>query len=213
MSAFGEKLKEYRETKGFTQSQLARASKLPQSYLSALERGEKANPSAEKVARLESALELTAGTLGQLLASDVPAFREPVRVVTVREGDFTLPLLGTVPAGVPAEPMSESEPWDFGAHLGGPGRFLLRVRGVSMVGAGIHDSDLVIVEPCRDLDKMSGRVVVATVDGNDTVKRLARHGKRWTLEAYHQDYPAITLTANNNAGVVGLVVGLVRLYS
>lgn len=48
--------------------------------------------------------------------------------------------LGPVPAGFPVEPHDGyGEEWSFGEHLSGPVRFLLKVRGVSMGGDGIHD--------------------------------------------------------------------------
>lgn len=214
MSTFAEELKVRRESSGKKPGQLARAVGITPPYYSQLESGVRTNPAADLVVKLEAELGLSIGTLAALLAPDVPVVRSEIRTIRIREGNFSLRLLGTVPAGVPTESIADGhgEEWDFREHLGGPGRFLLRVRGVSMSGAAIASDDLVVVEPCRDLDKMVGRVVVASVNGEDTVKRLGRQGKRYTLEAAHQDYPTIYLTANHNAGVLGLVVGLVRLY-
>ena len=58
--------------------------------------------------------------------------------------------------------------------------FFLRVSGESMLGAGIHDGDLLVVD--RSLDPRPGRVVVAVLDGEFTLKRLVQHHGRLRLE-------------------------------
>lgn len=55
-----------------------------------------------------------------------------------------------------------------------PSCFFLRVAGESMVGAGIHDGDVLVVD--KAAEPTSGAVVVASVDGELTVKRFVRRG-------------------------------------
>ena len=67
--------------------------------------------------------------------------------------------------------------------------YVMRVTGPSMSGAGILDGDLVVVD--RSLEPSPGRVVVAVVPGETTIKRLHRlKDGRTVLKAEHPDYPA-----------------------
>lgn len=86
--------------------------------------------------------------------------------------------------------------------------FLLRVRGESMTGAGIDDGDVLVVD--RSLEATHGRVVVAVVDGEFTVKRLYRKGGRVGLEASHPDYPPIALREGQELSVWGVVTRIIK---
>ena len=89
------------------------------------------------------------------------------------EGTVGIPLLGEVAAGKPIEMFSVEETLDVpGSMWHGRKVFALRVRGQSMIDAGIHDGDYLIVEPTENAD--DGRTVVAEVDGQVTVKKLFR---------------------------------------
>ena len=88
----------------------------------------------------------------------------------------SLPLLGSVAAGVPITAQENVEgdcdvPIEF-ARRGGS--FMLRVKGDSMIDAGILDGDVIVVD--RDSDASDGRIIVAMVDGDATVKRYFREG-------------------------------------
>jgi repressor LexA len=122
----------------------------------------------------------------------------------------TIPVLGAVPAGSAALqsqlPLGELRvPRALtGSHVS-PGSFALRVRGDSMVNAGIHDDDLVIVEqrPARAND-----IVVALVDGESTVKRLIARNGGYALQAENPKYPLIVPT--DKLEIQGVVVGIFR---
>src|SRR5262249_14919144 len=89
------------------------------------------------------------------------------------EGTISIPLLGEVAAGKPLEVFSVEDSLDVPESLWrGRKVFALRVRGQSMVDAGIRDGDYLIVEPCDTAD--DGRTVVAEIDGHVTVKKLFR---------------------------------------
>ena len=121
-----------------------------------------------------------------------------------------LPLVGEVPAGPLRHASEEVEKWmPVPARWGGEGRFLLRVMGDSMIGDGIHDGDLVVVDPRLAVE--NGEVVVALVDGEATVKRLRRRGGAVEFEASNPGYP--TLRVENGEAEVrlaGKVVALLR---
>jgi DNA polymerase V len=86
--------------------------------------------------------------------------------------------------------------------------FLLRVRGESMTGAGIDDGDVLVVD--RSLEPAHGRIVVAVVDGEFTVKRLSRRGGAVTLEAAHPDFPVIRLQEGQELTVWGVVTRIIK---
>ena len=86
--------------------------------------------------------------------------------------------------------------------------FFLRVSGDSMIGAGIHDGDLLVVD--RSLDPRPGRVVVAVLDGAFTLKRLARYRGRLRLEAANPEYPALELHRCGDVQIWGVAIHVIH---
>jgi len=89
--------------------------------------------------------------------------------------------------------------------------FLLRVSGESMIGAGIHPGDLLLVD--RHREPRSGRIVVAELEGAFTLKRLVRRRGGWWLEACHPAYPPLPLGSTEGAGRVriwGVAIHAIR---
>jgi DNA polymerase V len=118
-----------------------------------------------------------------------------------------LPLfLGSVSAGFPSpcDPYLEDE-LDLTIHLiqHPEATFLTRVDGDSMIGAGIHSGDLLIVD--RSLEARSGQVVVASINGELTVKRLIKGKGQVYLQAANPSYPAIPLLEETECTIWGVV--------
>ena len=115
-----------------------------------------------------------------------------------------IPVVGVVTAGMPILAVENQEgtlPWT------DPGCFALRVRGDSMVGAGILSGDLVVVRPQQSAD--DGQIVVARIGDEATVKRLRRRsGQIWLLPE-NDNYDPID---GSEAEIVGLVKAVVREY-
>ncbi|WP_170955744.1 LexA family transcriptional regulator [Synechococcus sp. UW140] len=86
--------------------------------------------------------------------------------------------------------------------------FFLRVSGDSMIGAGIHDGDLLVVD--RSLEPRPGRVVVAVLDGAFTLKRLMRDGHGLHLEAAHPDYPNLELQRCIDVQIWGVAIHVIH---
>lgn len=86
--------------------------------------------------------------------------------------------------------------------------FLLRVKGDSMNGAGILEGDLVVVE--RGAEPRVGEIVVGVLDGEFTLKRLAKEKGKVFLHAENPAYP--DLHALEELQVAGVVRGVVRKY-
>ncbi|MCD7756255.1 MAG: transcriptional repressor LexA [Firmicutes bacterium] len=138
-----------------------------------------------------------------LLATPSVKGRKRAIATGVRPGQ--IPVIGVVTAGLPILAFENQEgtlPWD-----GEPGCFALRVRGDSMIGAGIFSGDLVVVRPQSTAD--DGQIVVARIGDEATVKRLRRRsGEVWLLPE-NENYPPID---GSQAQIVGLVKALVREY-
>ena len=121
----------------------------------------------------------------------------------VRPGQ--IPVVGLVTAGIPILAVENQEgtiPWE-----GDPGCFALRVRGESMIGAGILSGDLVVVRPQQTA--LDGQIVVARIGDEATVKRLSRrNGQVWLLPE-NPDFEPIDGT---EAELIGLVKAVIRMY-
>ncbi len=81
--------------------------------------------------------------------------------------------------------------------------FFMRVRGSSMRDAGIEDGDYVVVD--RSITPRHGHIVIAVVDGEFTVKRLAKRGGRVKLQAANPTFPDIVLHNGQDLTVWGVV--------
>ncbi len=86
--------------------------------------------------------------------------------------------------------------------------FLLRVKGDSMIDAGIHEGDLVIVE--RGKEPKVNQIVVGILDGEFTLKRLKKAKGKYYLQAENAEYP--DMYALDELQVAGVVRGVLRKY-
>ncbi|MDH3393592.1 MAG: translesion error-prone DNA polymerase V autoproteolytic subunit [Desulfobulbaceae bacterium] len=86
--------------------------------------------------------------------------------------------------------------------------FFVRVSGDSMLGAGIHDKDILVVD--RSLEPVSGKVVIAVVDGELTVKRLRKNGESVCLQAENPNYPDIKMTEGATCEIWGVAAFVIH---
>ena len=86
--------------------------------------------------------------------------------------------------------------------------YFLRAKGQSMLGAGIHDGDVLVVD--KSLEPQHGNVVIAVVDGEFTVKRLHRQGGSVKLLAENPEYPDITFKEGQELEIWGVVTNVVH---
>ncbi len=124
-------------------------------------------------------------------------------------GMCMLPLLGGVRAGSPTSTQEEEEAIEMPrAFIAKPdSTFILKIRGDSMKDAGLNEEDNVIVE--RREAKV-GEIVVALLNGENTVKRLVDQSGALYLKAENPDYPNIY--PESEWSIQGVVVGLWRRY-
>ena len=116
-----------------------------------------------------------------------------------------IPVVGVVTAGVPilaCENQEGTMAWD-----GDPDCFALRVRGDSMINAGILSGDKVVVRPQQTA--MDGQIVVARIGDEATVKRLRRRNGEIWLMPENENYAPID---GSEAEIIGLVKAVVREY-
>lgn len=125
-------------------------------------------------------------------------------VVTAQRSGY-IPIVGVVTAGIPILAVENQEGlmvWD-----GDPDCFALRVRGDSMIGAGILDGDKVVIRPQQSAE--DGQIVVARIGDEATVKRLCRkNGEIWLMP----ENDAYAPIDGSEAELIGLVKAVVREY-
>lgn len=81
--------------------------------------------------------------------------------------------------------------------------FFLKVEGSSMVGAGIHDTDILVVD--RTLEALDNSIVVAVLNGGFTVKRIQFREQEILLISEHPRYPLIKVTSQDSFSIWGVV--------
>lgn len=126
---------------------------------------------------------------------------------------IAVPILGRVAAGKPifAEEELEGRIGIDRELLAGEGLFALRVRGDSMIDAGIFDGDLVFARQQASADK--GEIVVAIIGDEATVKYYHPENGRVRLEPANSAYAPIIISRNTPGfSIAGKVVGVFRKY-
>ena len=89
--------------------------------------------------------------------------------------------------------------------------YFVRVEGDSMVGAGINDGDLLVVD--RSLSPANGDVIIASVDGDFTVKTYRRDKSGVRLEPANSNYPIIRLRAGQELDYFGKVTACIHRFA
>jgi DNA polymerase V len=80
--------------------------------------------------------------------------------------------------------------------------FFVRVAGDSMIGAGINDNDILVVD--RALEPCSGSIVIAVINGELTVKRLLKNKDSCRLAAENPDYPDLEIDGETPLEIWGV---------
>ena len=192
---------------------MARTSDKGQKILEFLEEFVRENGYAPSVREIAAAVGLnsTASVSYQLHRLEeqglltLPKGKGSKRAIGIESRRGQIPIVGVVTAGLPILAVENREgtmSWD-----GDPDCFALRVRGDSMIGAGILDGDCVVIRP--QSTAFDGQIVVARLEDEATVKRLSRkNGQVWLLPE-NPDYEPID---GNQAEIIGIVKAVVRKY-
>ena len=134
-----------------------------------------------------------------------PGAKGRKRAIVTAQRPGQIPVVGVVTAGMPILALENQEgtiSWD-----GDPSCFALRVRGDSMINAGILNGDTVVVRPQSSAD--DGQIVVARIGDEATVKRLRRRNGEIWLMPENDAYEPIN---GAEAELIGLVKAVVREY-
>ncbi len=136
---------------------------------------------------------------------------EIVSPVRRKSGVADLPLLGTVAAGAPIEPVEMKDTLAVPAELvRGENCFVLRVRGDSMIDEQIRDGDLIVVQSQTTAE--NGETAVVLVNGEATVKRFfSEDGGMIRLQPANERLKPLQLPASE-VEVRGVVVAVIRKY-
>lgn len=86
--------------------------------------------------------------------------------------------------------------------------FLVRVSGNSMIEAGIFHDDLLVVD--KAIEAVSGKIVIAAIEGELTVKRLIIKNNIIYLKAENPEFPIIKLNSERGAYIWGVVINVIR---
>lgn len=136
----------------------------------------------------------------------VPACQEPPACLHVH-------LAHKIAAGFPSPASDYMEPGlDLNDYLvpNKASSFLFTVAGDSMAGAGIMDGDKVIVD--RSVNPVHGKIVIAVVNAEYTLKRLFHFNGRLELRSENRAYSPIPIVEGCELEIWGVVVGVVRRY-
>ena len=135
----------------------------------------------------------------------------PKNLAGLPAGKAGAPLLGIVEAGFPSPAEEELlDVMDFDEYLvpNKESTYILKVKGDSMVEAGIHPGDMVVVE--RRAQYKQGQIVIASVDGEYTMKYLRKKDGKYYLEPANSAYKPIY--PRESFRVEAVVTAVVRKY-
>ncbi|MEM7044192.1 MAG: transcriptional repressor LexA [Pseudomonadota bacterium] len=177
---------------------------------------------ALEVLRLPNSLQKVAGgdvvdaSLDDIGVGNVVHGRFGLRPAEPANGDghyVSLPLYGRIAAGTPIAALRDhSTQVDVPLHMVQSGdHYALEVVGDSMIEAGIHDGDVVVIQRTETAE--NGEIVVALVDDEEvTLKRLRRKGATVALEAANPQYET-RIFGPSRVKVQGRLVSLMRTYN
>ncbi|MCG9479424.1 MAG: transcriptional repressor LexA [Actinomycetia bacterium] len=126
------------------------------------------------------------------------------------DNNVMVPLVGNVAAGTPIlaeENIEDYFPLSSDFVKGNNPVFVLRVRGDSMINAGIMDRDFIIVR--KQDTALNGEIVVALMDDESTVKRFFKTSKQIKLIPENDNMQPIV---TKDVSIIGKVIGVVRKY-
>ena len=163
-------------------------------------------------ARAIEIIEEPQASANQALQDNLPKDSNVVHADFSQSTSLSLPLLGQIAAGTPIEALSDHSRFlDVPASMVGTGEhFALEIVGDSMVEAGIHDGDTVVI---KKTDVAShGDIVVALIDEHEaTLKTLRKEAGRIGLEPANRHYQT-RYFSSDAVRIQGKLAGLIRRY-
>lgn len=204
-------LKAARKSKGLTQQQVADFIGISQNNYSYWENG-KVKIDNVSLQRLSNLFDVSVDfLLGRETHTSIDTTPKAVKIKDlvikdeVEINDFyPIPLLGSVVAGVPIEAQEDLEGYVYISFHPKEEYFALRVHGESMINAGIRDNSILIVH--KQPYATCGDIVVAMLNGEQTVKRFKMYGENIFLMPENPDYEPIPILKGADFLILGKVV-------
>ena len=128
-----------------------------------------------------------------------------------RESCYRPLIAGRAPAGFPSPAADHYDKrLDLNEHLvlHPEATFFLRVKGDSMIGAGIDDGDIMVID--RSLEPANNKIAVCFIDGEFTVKRIRKEKNAVYLMPENPVYPPIKITEENELIIWGIVTYVIK---
>ena len=194
------RIKELRLQHGKTQMQVAAWLSITQAAYSKYECG-RAEPSIETLTIL---CEKYGVSLDYLMGKEENKTTAPIKDEVEFNDLYAIPLLGRVVAGVPLESQENLEGYIYIGYKPKEEYFALRVRGDSMINAGIRDKSILVVH--KQAYAENGDVVVALLNGEQTVKRFKIYGENMFLMPENPAYEPIPIMKGADFLILGKVV-------
>lgn len=204
-------IKFLRKKKGLTQAQLCKVLNIAQPTLSGYETGNY-EPDQDTLGRIADYFGVTVDfILGRENHTTIDTTPRAIQIKDLAIKDevemndfYPIPLLGSVVAGVPIEAQEDLEGYVYISFRPKEEYFALRVHGDSMINAGIRDGSVLIVH--KQPYATCGDIVVAMLNGEQTVKRFKMYGDNLFLMPENPDYEPIPILKGADFLILGKVV-------
>jgi repressor LexA len=131
-----------------------------------------------------------------------------IQMVDHRRPSQGLPFLGLVAAGAPLAAVAQEERLDLDDVFAGPDRYVLKVRGNSMIENHIEDGDYVVIKKQETAE--NGARVVAMVDNEVTLKKFFKERDHIRLEPANGSMAPIVVDPSKDIKILGVLTGVLR---
>lgn len=196
MKEFKDILKERRLIKKLTQEELGEKVGLKKAAIYKYENGINNNPSRDLISKLAKALEIDpAYLMGWTNTTEKP-----------EEGN-RVPLIGTIAAGVPITAEENIEQY-FEIDPSVKADFALKIKGDSMIDAGINDGDIAFLRKQQTLE--TGEIGAVVIENEATLKRFYRTNSNVILQPENKEYQPIIVT-DGDLHIAGKLVAVLNI--
>lgn len=134
-----------------------------------------------------------------------------IQLIDHQLGRRGLPLLGTVAAGSPTHATAQEDRIEFQDLFGGRDRYVLKVRGNSMIESHIEDGNYVVIHKQESAE--NGERVVAMIDNEVTLKTFYKEKGHIRLEPANGEMEPIIVGPTQHTQILGVLVGVMRKYA
>ncbi|RAP28769.1 repressor LexA [Candidatus Marinamargulisbacteria bacterium SCGC AG-343-D04] len=139
--------------------------------------------------------------------------QKKARSIIIKHNPFQIPIMGTIHAGNPSEAIEniENTLQDLPLLSEKKNKFGLKIKGDSMIEAGIHENDIAIID--TSLTVKNANIVAAIINGEATLKRFYKRQKHIELIPENNRYSSIIIEKKDSSDcILGKCVGIIRSF-